>query len=245
MVRSTLSSEIESCHKWLTDNKLSLHLGKTECILFGSKRKLKRIQNLQVNCNNHIIKSTDSVKYLGVNIDQHVSGEAIATQVIAKSNSKLKFLYRQIECLDQNTRKILSSALIQCHFDYCSPAWYSSLSAKLKHRLQTTQNKIIRFILKMGPREHVGFSEFSRVGYLNVENRVKQLRLNHMFKISKAISPSSCWNILLNWMILINTTPDAANLIMPFLSAIASCHKQLSFIKPSWIGTHSPIRSNL
>ena len=35
-----LSRELESCRQWLIDNKLSLHLGKTEAILFGSKRKL-------------------------------------------------------------------------------------------------------------------------------------------------------------------------------------------------------------
>lgn len=34
------SSELESGSKWLVDNKLSLHLGKTECILIGLGRKL-------------------------------------------------------------------------------------------------------------------------------------------------------------------------------------------------------------
>ena len=32
-----LSDELDICHKWLIDNRLSLHLGKTECILFGPK----------------------------------------------------------------------------------------------------------------------------------------------------------------------------------------------------------------
>jgi hypothetical protein len=36
-------------------------LGKTECILFGSKRKLKRVSNFQVSCNNHIISSQKKV----------------------------------------------------------------------------------------------------------------------------------------------------------------------------------------
>ena len=33
-IADMLSEELESCKKWLTDNKLSLHLGKTESILF-------------------------------------------------------------------------------------------------------------------------------------------------------------------------------------------------------------------
>jgi hypothetical protein len=38
-ISKKLGKELESCSNWLVDNKLPLHLGKTECILFGSKRK--------------------------------------------------------------------------------------------------------------------------------------------------------------------------------------------------------------
>ena len=34
IVADKLSYELESCRQWLIDNKLSLHLGKTEAILF-------------------------------------------------------------------------------------------------------------------------------------------------------------------------------------------------------------------
>ena len=49
---------------------------------------------------------------------------------------------------------------------------------------------MVRFIKKLGPRSHVGYSELNSVGFLNVENRVKQLRLNHVFKIFNGTSPS-------------------------------------------------------
>ena len=35
-VADKLSKELESCRQWLVDNKLSLHIGKTEFVLFGS-----------------------------------------------------------------------------------------------------------------------------------------------------------------------------------------------------------------
>ena len=40
--------ELEMCSKWLVDNKLSLHTGKTECIIFGSKGKLRKLTNFSV-----------------------------------------------------------------------------------------------------------------------------------------------------------------------------------------------------
>ncbi len=51
-ISNTLTKELQSCGKWIVDNKLSLHLGKTEVILCGSKRKLKNTQDFEVmKCN--------------------------------------------------------------------------------------------------------------------------------------------------------------------------------------------------
>ena len=50
-IEMSLQKELEVVSEWLVDdNKLSLHLGKTESILFGSKSKLKPQPNLQIAC---------------------------------------------------------------------------------------------------------------------------------------------------------------------------------------------------
>ena len=128
---------MESCSKWLVDNKLSLHLGKTECILFGSSSKLREVHNFEIGCNGHTIKAQSSVKYLGVNLDNFLSGKTIANSIIGKVNSRLKFLYTQCSCLDEKTRKSL---------DYSCSSWYAGLNKTLKKKLQFTKNKIVRFI---------------------------------------------------------------------------------------------------
>ena len=43
VISKKLSTELEACNQWLIDNKLSLHVGKTECIIFGSKRKINKV----------------------------------------------------------------------------------------------------------------------------------------------------------------------------------------------------------
>ena len=35
VISNKLSRELSSCNQWVIDNKLSLHVGKTECIIFG------------------------------------------------------------------------------------------------------------------------------------------------------------------------------------------------------------------
>ena len=102
VVTRKLGCILDSCIKWLVDNKFSLHLGKTECVPFGSKRKLTKSSNFSMQCASHSIPAQESVKYLGIEIDQHVSGEKIAKCVLRKANARLKFLYRQGKYLNFN-----------------------------------------------------------------------------------------------------------------------------------------------
>jgi len=89
-----------------------------------------------------------------------------------------------------NLRKLLCNSLIQCHFDYSSSSWYSGISKKLKNKLQVTQNKVIRFIHGYDHRASLKFADFKQIGWLDIDNRVKQLRLNHVHKIFYNKCPS-------------------------------------------------------
>ena len=60
-----LQKELEVVSEWLVDTKLSLYLGKTESILFGSKCRLKSQSNLWNSCEGTQIVSKEVVIYLG------------------------------------------------------------------------------------------------------------------------------------------------------------------------------------
>ena len=50
-------------------------------------------------------------------------------------------------------------------------------------------NKVVRFILNMGPRTHIGQRELDRVGLLSVKDRVIQMKMNHVYKIFHGTAP--------------------------------------------------------
>ena len=79
-IETCLSKELESLSSWLEENMLSLHLGKTESILFASKRKLRKHKELAVSCKDVNVKPSKCVKYLGVSLDQDLSGSTICHQ---------------------------------------------------------------------------------------------------------------------------------------------------------------------
>ena len=116
--------------------------------------------------------------YLGVNLDQSLSGSSIVNKIVTKCNNKIKFLYRNARSFDPQTKGMLASALVQCHFDYACSMWFSCVSSTSRKRLQIIQNKLIRFILGISTRSHIGYREFSSGNMLPVEYRVTQLKLN-------------------------------------------------------------------
>ena len=189
-IESKLSSELSSVSDWLIDNRLSLHLGKTETILFGSKSKIKSNQSLNVVCNGTKINSCSTVKYLGAVLDQTLDCEAIASSVLSKVYGRQKFLYRKSNFLNCSTKKLVSSALVQCHYDYACSFWYSSLTKKTKSKLQVSQNRLIRYVLGLPVRTHLYTEHFKRLGWLPIDLRVDQLKLNIMYRSLNGQSPS-------------------------------------------------------
>ena len=111
------------------------------------------------------IKQHSKVKHLGCLMDETMSGEAMALNVIHKINNNLKFLDCKNVFLTPKLRRLLCNALIQPHFDYACSAWYPNLTKKLKHRIQITQNKRIRFCLQVDKLKHISHEEFELLNW--------------------------------------------------------------------------------
>ena len=106
-IEARLGTALETISVWLIDNKPSLHLGKTESILFGTKLKLSNCINLNVSYNGINTESKTSVKYLGAAIDNCLSGDSMALNIIQKANCRLKFLYRNGKFLNSHVKRML------------------------------------------------------------------------------------------------------------------------------------------
>ena len=127
------------------------------------------------------------MKYIGSTTDQELNGSDMTTNILSEANARLKFLYRQKSFLGLEARKALCSALIMCYLDYSSTSWYSGLSKMLMKKLQTCQNKVVRCILWLSPRSHIGPVELGRrIGWLDVAHRVAQLKLKLVLHIIAA-----------------------------------------------------------
>ena len=181
------------------------------------------------------IKAQNTVRYLGLSLGNQLSGEAIVNNIVEKVNARLKVLYRQCSFLEETLRKSVCSALIQSHLDYACSSWYSGLNKILKKKLHICQNKTVQFIKNLGLRSHIGFSELDSLGMLNVDFRVKQLRLGHAHTCQ--IFSDRCLSYLSENIVKTsdihrhNTRGSIENFVVPSVSGVAATTFYYSAIK--------------
>ncbi len=119
------------------------------------KKKKPHTKGFTVKCRDTTIKTTTEVKYLGVNLDNSLSGEGILDNIVKKCSGRIKFLYRQARSLPKSLKNTLCQSLVQSHLEYAISSWYAAMTQKAKNKLRILQNKRIRFTLDLGPRTHI------------------------------------------------------------------------------------------
>ena len=147
-----------------------------------------------MTCDGLLVKRVTSVKYLGIFLDEKLSGLVHAADVIKKCAGRISFLYRYASLLNFNCRKMLCSALVSPYLDYCSSSWYSGLTKKMQNRFNVLQRRMVRFMFNMDARDHVGTEKFRELSWLLISDRVKYFKLCHVFKIRSGLAPSNLGN---------------------------------------------------
>ena len=174
IIEQQLNRNFSNICNWFVDNKFSIHFGedKTKSILFAPLNKCKKLCKLNISYGSLKIKQYSEVTYLGCILDESLSGESMALNVVSKINTRLKFLYRKGKFLSPQLRRLLCNALIQPHFDYACSVWYPNLNKKFKTKLQTLQNKCVRFCLQLDNKAHAGITEFKQINWLPVNSLI-------------------------------------------------------------------------
>ena len=101
------------CH-WILDSKLSIHFGedKRKSILFAPLNKYKKFCKVNISYGSLKVKQYLEVTCLGYILDESLSGESMALNVVSKIKKRLKFLYLKNQFLSPQLWRLLCNALI-------------------------------------------------------------------------------------------------------------------------------------
>ena len=85
-----LRTELTNISEWMRQNKLSHNANKSEFLIFGHKRQLNGIHEpVQLKVDEEPIRSVQTVKYLGLRVDENLSRNEQYKSLKCKVNSGL------------------------------------------------------------------------------------------------------------------------------------------------------------
>ena len=87
---------------WLNANKISLNVQKTELVIFKHQRK-KIDSKVKIKLSRKRLYSTDSVKYLGIRIDENLNWKHHVSDVAIKLNRANALLFKIRNFVNGNT----------------------------------------------------------------------------------------------------------------------------------------------
>ena len=140
-VQASVNSKLEIVKEWLTANKLSINVTKTEYILIASKHKITNLVNpLNIELGDQPIKRVTGSKYLGMYLDEDLFWNE-HVDYIARKISSVHTKTGSPFCNTINTAHHLQVSILP-HFDYkpVSQSCAVSLNYPQKNKQLETSN---------------------------------------------------------------------------------------------------------
>ena len=110
--------------EWFERDELVVNLktGKTECILFGTGRKLSKFKEHELNImyNNTVVNYTTLYTYLGILLDQTLNVTEHFNKIYKRSHGRLKLLLKIRKLMTIRAAASVYNAMILPVIMYCS-----------------------------------------------------------------------------------------------------------------------------
>ena len=116
----TVEEDLNSLMDWFKANKLTLNLDKTVCVLFNNKSKNKE---LTLDIGTYRLHSSETVKFLGVWIDNKMTWTKHISTLIVKLKQNMHLLKLSNKFLNKDTKKLIYYAHIFSHLTYGILIW--------------------------------------------------------------------------------------------------------------------------
>jgi len=124
-------------------NELSTNYAKSMYLLTGKKIQSNLAEEFLVRLGNHQIKREQSVKYLGVIVDEKLNWSSHLKRIETKLAFASSVIYKTRNILPLNTLKLLYYSFAYTHLSYCVTAWGSATTSHSKP-IYVKQNNILR-----------------------------------------------------------------------------------------------------
>lgn len=173
IANEVINNDLNSISVYSKENNLKLNSKKCTCITFSSNAdKHILISSLNLHIDNQPLLVVNSVKNLGIILDNSLRFKDHVLNLIRKCYTALKLLYTNISILNFKFRKKLCESLVLSILNYCIVLYFPCLDKFTQNRLQKIQNSCCRFVYRIKKYDHVS-CKLNQLGWLRLENLYK------------------------------------------------------------------------
>ena len=174
-----LQDDLNTLQKWEINWKMEFHPGK--CQLLRVTNKKTHIP-YSYSIHNEILQETESVKYLGVIIDKHLSWKQQYNNINKKASNILALLRRNTHSLPLRVKNTYYKALVQPILDYGCCVWDPHQETD-KLLLDKIQKRGARYVTNNYCMEHGSTKQnLDQLGWRSLEERRSKLKLTMLYK---------------------------------------------------------------
>ena len=155
--------------KWMSCFFLKLNAAKSQLIVFSTDNLKKNISLNGTFINSSCVKFCNTVKNLGVLLDQKLTFKPQINKCVSSIYCTIKLLSQIKHFLTNHELSILVSSLILSKIDYCNSLYYMyNANNGILQKLQIAQNSTARLIYHKRKFDHVRYHLFCMIytGYL-------------------------------------------------------------------------------
>jgi len=145
---SQLINCTEDVTHWFLENGLLLNPSKTEAVVFGTASRLRSVDITGgVKVAGTSLQFSDTVKLLGVELDQALSMDRHVSSVVSSCNFHIRALRHIRPRLTLDAAKSVAVSIVGARLDYCNSLLYGTSQRNLD-RLQRVQNSLARVVIQ-------------------------------------------------------------------------------------------------
>ena len=188
-----VNNELPKLIQWFTTNKLSLNLSKTNYIVFRTRKKVIDDSICKLYIDNHLLERKATTKFLGIDIDQHLTWDNHISNIISTVARTIGILYKLRDFVPEHILLLLYNSLILSRLLYCNVVWGRSSKRNIDSIL-LLQKKAVRICTGS---QYLANSDplFNKLRLLKITDITYMQTAIFMFKLSKGLQPPYFYTI--------------------------------------------------
>lgn len=178
-------------NEWFNDNHLKLNIKKTKIMMIKTKSDIEMNHFIGVNFNNELIKREESIKYLGLIIDEKMNWDKHIESIKNKLISLCAAIFRIRKYLPKKILWKIYNAHFLSHINYMNQIWSNTKEQNIND-LQRIQNKIIKLIERKPRltsseslyRNRMNIRDINKYNFIVLIQKIKLKKMKFNFKMN-------------------------------------------------------------